>query len=78
MVNKIVVGAHYGLKDWLIQRISAAVMAAYTVMMNAGGIPGAFHGLPHRALSADERERIVSTAVVTELVAARETARSHR
>ena len=32
MVNKIVVGAHYGLKDWLIQRISAAVMAAYTVI----------------------------------------------
>ena len=32
MVNKIVVGAHYGLKDWLIQRISAAVMAAYTII----------------------------------------------
>ena len=64
------------LRDVLLQ--ASNVMAAYTVMMNAGGIPGAFHGLPHRALSADERERIVSTAVVTELVAARETARSHR
>jgi succinate dehydrogenase / fumarate reductase membrane anchor subunit len=32
MVKNIIVGAHYGLKDWLIQRISAAVMAAYTVI----------------------------------------------
>ncbi|CAG0931341.1 MAG: Succinate dehydrogenase hydrophobic membrane anchor subunit [Rhodocyclaceae bacterium] len=32
MVNKIVVGAHYGLKDWLGQRITAAFMAAYTVI----------------------------------------------
>lgn len=29
MVNRVVVGAHYGLRDWLIQRVSAAVMAAY-------------------------------------------------
>ncbi len=27
MVSHIVVGAHYGLRDWLIQRITAAVMA---------------------------------------------------
>ncbi|MBK6631763.1 MAG: succinate dehydrogenase, hydrophobic membrane anchor protein [Betaproteobacteria bacterium] len=33
MVNKIIVGAHYGLKDWLGQRITAAVMAAYTVIL---------------------------------------------
>lgn len=30
MVNRIVVGAHYGLKDWLAQRITAVVMAVYT------------------------------------------------
>lgn len=33
MVNRVVVGAHYGLRDWLIQRITAAVMAAYSVML---------------------------------------------
>lgn len=27
MVNRTVVGAHYGLRDWLIQRITAIVMA---------------------------------------------------
>lgn len=32
MVNRIVVGAHYGLKDWLAQRVTAVVMAAYTVL----------------------------------------------
>lgn len=30
MVKSIVVGAHYGLKDWLAQRITAVVMAVYT------------------------------------------------
>jgi len=32
-MNRIVVGAHYGLKDWLAQRITAVVMALYTVFM---------------------------------------------
>ena len=31
MVKRITVGAHYGLKDWLAQRITAVVMALYTV-----------------------------------------------
>ena len=30
---RLVVGAHYGLKDWLAQRITAVVMAAYTLML---------------------------------------------
>lgn len=33
MVKRIVVGAHYGLKDWLAQRITAVVMAAFTLLM---------------------------------------------
>ncbi len=31
MVNRVVVGAHYGLRDWLIQRITAALMALYVI-----------------------------------------------
>ncbi|MGH8729795.1 MAG: succinate dehydrogenase, hydrophobic membrane anchor protein, partial [Burkholderiales bacterium] len=31
MVKRIIVGAHYGLRSWLIQRVSALVMAIYTV-----------------------------------------------
>jgi succinate dehydrogenase / fumarate reductase, membrane anchor subunit len=32
MVRRIVVGARYGLKDWLVQRVTALVMAAYTLL----------------------------------------------
>lgn len=35
MVNRIVVGAHYGLKDWLAQRITAIVMAVYSIVLAA-------------------------------------------
>ena len=27
------VGAHYGLKDWLLQRLTAVLMAAYTLLV---------------------------------------------
>lgn len=33
--KRIVVGAHYGMRDWLAQRISAAVMAAFTLIVLA-------------------------------------------
>ena len=33
MVKRIVTGAHYGLRDWLMQRITAVVMAAYLVVL---------------------------------------------
>ncbi|MBI5861092.1 MAG: succinate dehydrogenase, hydrophobic membrane anchor protein [Rhodocyclales bacterium] len=41
MKNRIVVGAHYGLKDWLAQRITAVVMATYTIMILAAVMGGA-------------------------------------
>ena len=31
--KRIVVGAHYGLKDWLAQRVTAVVLAVYTVIL---------------------------------------------
>jgi succinate dehydrogenase / fumarate reductase membrane anchor subunit len=33
MVNRIVVGAHYGLRDWLMQRVTAVIMLIYTVAL---------------------------------------------
>ena len=33
MVARVVTGAHYGLKDWLVQRVTALVMAAYVVLL---------------------------------------------
>ena len=35
MTQRIVTGAHYGLRDWLAQRITAAIMAVYTVVVLA-------------------------------------------
>ena len=35
MVNRVVTGAHYGSRDWLIQRITAVMMAAYSVALAA-------------------------------------------
>jgi succinate dehydrogenase / fumarate reductase membrane anchor subunit len=31
--NRIVVGAHYGWRDWLVQRVTAVVMALYTLLV---------------------------------------------
>lgn len=31
--KRIVVGAHYGLRDWLSQRVTAALMALFTVAL---------------------------------------------
>ena len=32
MTRRVVTGAHYGLRDWLAQRITAVIMAVYTVI----------------------------------------------
>ena len=42
MVERVVTGAHYGLRDWLAQRITAVIMAVYTVILLVvlvGGMP---------------------------------------
>jgi succinate dehydrogenase / fumarate reductase membrane anchor subunit len=31
--DRVVVGAHYGWRDWLVQRVSAVVMALYTLLI---------------------------------------------
>lgn len=33
--KRVVVGAHYGLRDWLAQRVTAALMAVFTVIVLA-------------------------------------------
>ena len=35
MKQKIIVGAHYGFRDWLGQRVTAVLMALYTVLFLA-------------------------------------------
>ena len=33
MPNRIVVGAHYGWRDWLVQRVTAVMMGLYTILI---------------------------------------------
>jgi succinate dehydrogenase / fumarate reductase membrane anchor subunit len=40
-MKRIVVGAHYGLMDWLAQRITGVFMAAYTLVIFAAILGGA-------------------------------------
>ena len=45
MVERVVTGAHYGLRDWLAQRVTAAIMAVYSVILLVvliGGVPITF------------------------------------
>jgi succinate dehydrogenase / fumarate reductase membrane anchor subunit len=31
--KRVVVGAHYGLKDWILQRVTAVIMVVFTVVL---------------------------------------------
>jgi succinate dehydrogenase / fumarate reductase membrane anchor subunit len=33
--KRIVTGAHYGLRDWLVQRVTAVLMALFTIVLLA-------------------------------------------
>lgn len=33
MVKRLVVGAHYGFRDWLAQRVTAVVMGLYAILL---------------------------------------------
>jgi succinate dehydrogenase / fumarate reductase, membrane anchor subunit len=33
VVSRTVVGAHYGLRSWVVQRVTAAIVAGYTVYL---------------------------------------------
>ena len=39
-IKRIVTGAHYGLRDWLAQRITAVLMALFTIVLLAQVIFG--------------------------------------
>jgi succinate dehydrogenase / fumarate reductase membrane anchor subunit len=46
MVKREVVGAHYGLRDWLAQRVTAVIMAVYTALILSvvAGLPQMDYG----------------------------------
>jgi succinate dehydrogenase / fumarate reductase membrane anchor subunit len=48
--NRLVVGAHYGLRDWLAQRVTAIVMAVYTLVLLYSFLTG--HNFTYEGWSA--------------------------
>jgi succinate dehydrogenase / fumarate reductase membrane anchor subunit len=38
--KRLVVGAHYGLRDWLAQRVTAVVMGVYTIILLVSFLSG--------------------------------------
>jgi succinate dehydrogenase membrane anchor subunit len=39
VVKRVIVGAHYGTRDWLAQRVTAALMAVYSLVAIAVVVP---------------------------------------
>lgn len=61
MVKRIVVGAHYGLRDWVVQRVTAVVMAVYTLLLVAIMLtPPSFQFAEWKALFANQWIRIAT------------------
>ena len=68
MVNRVIVGAHYGLKDWLAQRVTALLMAVYTIgfaVMVLVRAPAGFE--QWRAMFAPQWMRLATFVVVVSL-----------
>ena len=47
--RRLVVGAHYGFRDWLSQRVTASLMAIFTLVLIAQVLFGAKLGYPRWA-----------------------------
>jgi succinate dehydrogenase / fumarate reductase, membrane anchor subunit len=61
VVRRILVGAHYGLTDWLVQRLTAVVMAVYTLILLAiAGYQGGIDYALWQALFANSAFRVVT------------------
>jgi len=69
VVNRIAVGAHYGLKDWLVQRVSAVVMAVYSVGFALCVLPRMPYGFDSwRALFAPAWSKIAALLFIAALL----------
>ncbi|RZS81168.1 succinate dehydrogenase, hydrophobic membrane anchor protein [Pigmentiphaga kullae] len=36
--KRLVVGAHYGVKDWVLQRVTAVILVIYTLVLGIGAL----------------------------------------
>jgi succinate dehydrogenase / fumarate reductase membrane anchor subunit len=61
MVKRVVVGAHYGTGDWLVQRLTAVLMVLYTlVFLGILLVNGGFDEASWRSLFASGAFRVIT------------------
>ena len=66
--KRLVVGAHYGLRDWLSQRITAVLMAIYTVVLLAQVLmPGKLDYDRWSAIFAAQWMKVLTFVVIVSL-----------
>jgi succinate dehydrogenase / fumarate reductase membrane anchor subunit len=66
--RRIVVGAHYGLRDWLSQRVTAVLMALFTVVVLVQLLlPGPMNYTRWSAIFAAQWMKTLSFAVIVAL-----------
>jgi succinate dehydrogenase / fumarate reductase, membrane anchor subunit len=66
--KRIVVGAHYGMRDWLSQRITATLMAIFTVVLLAQVLmPGALDYYRWSAIFSSQWMKVLSFVVIVSL-----------
>ena len=68
MVKQIVVGAHYGLRDWLAQRVTALVMLVYTLALLVALGRGPVSYASWKALFAQEWMRFATFLFVASVL----------
>ena len=68
MVNRVIVGAHYGLKGWLAQRVTALVMIVYTVIFLVALGRGTVSYASWKALFAQEWMRFATFLFVASVL----------
>lgn len=67
--KRVVVGAHYGLRDWMAQRATAVLMALYTVVLLAQVLFGAKLGYARwAAIFSAQWMKVLTFAVIVALL----------
>ena len=67
--KRLVVGAHYGLRDWLSQRVTAALMALFTAIVLAQVLmPGAMGYDKWAGIFASQWMKVLTFVVIVSLL----------
>jgi len=66
--KRVVVGAHYGLRDWLAQRATAVLMALFTIALLVQVLlPGEMNYLRWAGIFAQQWMKVVTFALIVAL-----------